>query len=130
MELNNFLSETDKPICTDSICMNGHGIRVAAISEIGPGTMMGFEVQGKYYLVANVEGDFHATDGLCSHRAGQLWKGKLDGYIVQCPRHGSRFDVRTGEVVSQVRIPLIGKARPLMTYPVSLEGGSIFIDIE
>jgi len=129
MELNNFLSETDKPMCTDSIYMNGHGIRVAAISEIGPGTMMGFEVQGKYYLVANVEGDFHVTDGLCSHRAGQLWKGKLDGHIVQCPRHGSRFDVRTGEVVSQVRIPLIGKAKKLATYQVSVVGEDVILNL-
>lgn len=105
-------------------------VKVAASPEIAPGTMMGFDIEGKYYLVANVEGSLYAMDGLCSHLGGQLWKGKLDGNIVQCPRHGSRYDIRTGEVVSQVRIPLIGKAKKLSTYPVFLEGEDVLIEVQ
>ncbi|MBN1109636.1 MAG: Rieske 2Fe-2S domain-containing protein, partial [Methanomassiliicoccales archaeon] len=86
---------------------------MAKVGEIPPGTMMGVDIGGKYYLIANVEGDFHAMDGLCSHMAGQLWKGALEGNVVKCPRHGSRFDVRTGEVISNPKIPLIGKAKPM-----------------
>lgn len=95
--------------------------------EIAPGSMIGLDIKGDYYLVANVDGKLYAMDGLCSHMAGQLWKGKLEGYVVKCPRHGSRFDLRTGEVVGQVRIPLIGKARPLRTYPVRVEGEDVFL---
>ena len=105
------------------------GIKVAKTSEIAPGTMMGVEIEGERYLIANVDGKYHAIDGLCSHLAGQLWKGRLEGAVVQCPRHGSRFDVRTGEVVGQVRIPLIGKAKPLRTYPIEVRGEELFIEL-
>jgi nitrite reductase/ring-hydroxylating ferredoxin subunit len=104
-------------------------VKVAKVPEIPPGTMMGVEVKGAYFVVANVQGEFHAMDGTCSHLGGQLWKGTLEGFVVKCPRHGSRFDLRTGEVVSQVRIPLIGKARPLRTYLVSVDGEDVSIDI-
>ena len=107
--------------------MSGNGVKVARVEEIPPGTMMGIDIKGEYYLLANVDGKLFAMDGLCSHMAGQLWKGKLDGHVVQCPRHGSRFDVRTGEVVSQVRIPLIGKAKKLGKYEVTVEGEDIFL---
>ncbi len=105
------------------------GIKVAKTSEIPPGTMIGIGIKGIYYLIANVEGKFYAMDGTCSHLGGQLWKGTLDGFVVKCPRHGSRFDLRTGEVVSQLRIPLIGKAKPLRTYPVLIDGEDLSIDI-
>ncbi|HUT27097.1 MAG TPA: Rieske 2Fe-2S domain-containing protein [Methanomassiliicoccales archaeon] len=104
-------------------------IKVAKTQEISSGTMMGIEIKGNYYLIANVDGKFYAMDGTCSHMAGQLWKGTLDGFVVKCPKHGSRFDLRTGAVVSQVKIPLIGKAKPLKTYPLSISGDDISIDI-
>lgn len=105
------------------------GIKVAKTSEIVPGNMMGVEIDSKRYLIANVDGKYHAMDGTCSHMAGQLWKGKLEGAVVQCPRHGSRFDVRTGEVVSQVKIPLIGKAKPLRTYQIEVRGDDLYIEL-
>ncbi len=104
-------------------------VKVAKRSELSTGTMMGVEIEGEYYLLANVDGKLFAMTGLCSHMAGRLWEGTLEGYVVKCPRHGSRFDVRTGEVVSQVRIPLIGKAKRLSTYPVVLEGEDVLIEI-
>ncbi len=103
-------------------------VEIAKTSEIPPGTMMGIDVKGTYYLIANVADEYFAMDGICSHLAGQLWKGTLTDYIVKCPKHGSRFDVRTGEVVSQVKIPLIGKAKPLRTYVLSVKDGAIFLD--
>jgi 3-phenylpropionate/trans-cinnamate dioxygenase ferredoxin subunit len=91
--------------------------------------MMGLDIEGRYMLLANVDGKLYAMDGLCSHMAGRLWEGTLEGSIVKCPKHGSRFDVRTGEVVSQVKIPLIGKARPMKTYKTSIEGEDVLIEI-
>jgi len=90
---------------------------------------MGLDIEGRYMLLANVDGKLYAMDGLCSHMAGRLWEGTLEGSIVKCPKHGSRFDVRTGEVVSQVKIPLIGKARPMKTYKTSIEGEDVLIEI-
>lgn len=104
-------------------------IKVAKLTEMPPGSLMGVEVEGKYFLLANVNGALFAMDGLCSHMAGRLWEGTLEGTVVKCPRHGSRFDVRTGEVVSQVKIPLIGKAKPMKTYRTVIEGQDVLIDL-
>jgi len=91
--------------------------------------MIGLEIEGKRILLANVDGNVHAMDGLCSHMAGRLWEGTLEGHVVKCPKHGSRFDVRTGEVVSQVRIPLIGKAKPLETFRTVVDGEDVLIEM-
>jgi nitrite reductase/ring-hydroxylating ferredoxin subunit len=104
-------------------------VKVAKLPEVPPGSMMGLDIEGRYMLLANVDGKLYAMDGLCSHMAGRLWEGTLEGSIVKCPKHGSRFDVRTGEVVSQVKIPLIGKARPMKTYKTSIEGEDVLIEI-
>jgi len=90
---------------------------------------MGVEIEGEYYLLANVDGTLYAMNGLCSHMAGRLWEGTLEGNVVKCPKHSSGFDVRTGEVVSQVRIPLTGKAKPLGTYKTLVEGEDVFIEL-
>ena len=46
-------------------------------------------------------GRFWATDDRCTHDGGQLVAGRLEGYTIICPRHGARFDIRTGEVLSR-----------------------------
>jgi 3-phenylpropionate/trans-cinnamate dioxygenase ferredoxin subunit len=104
-------------------------VKAANVSELPPGSMMGLEIEEKRILLANVQGMFYAMEGLCSHMAGRLWEGTLEGYIVKCPKHGSRFDLRTGEVVSQVRIPLIGKAKPLGVYKTSVDGEDVMVEI-
>jgi nitrite reductase/ring-hydroxylating ferredoxin subunit len=66
--------------------------------------------------VFNVGGCFYATEGKCTHRKGELSKGKLDGSTVTCPKHGAQFNVTTGDV-------LRGPAEiPLKTYRVSVDG--------
>jgi len=58
--------------------------------------MKGFSAGGKDILVANIDGKYYAIGGKCTHMHGDLSKGKLEGKVVTCPRHGSRFDVTTG----------------------------------
>lgn len=103
-------------------------VKVASKSELGSNKMMGLEVKGSYMLLANVEGEYFAIDGLCSHAKGKLWEGSLMAPIVKCPRHGSEFDLRTGKLVKKPRIPL-SKARDLNRYDVMVEGEEIFLDI-
>jgi 3-phenylpropionate/trans-cinnamate dioxygenase ferredoxin subunit len=103
-------------------------VRVAAKSELGANKMMGLDLQGRYILLANINGEYHAMDGLCSHLKGRLWEGSLMGNIVKCPRHGSEFDILTGKVVKKPRIPL-AKAKDLDRYEVTIEGEDIFLDL-
>lgn len=71
--------------------------------------------------VFNVDGQFFATQNKCTHMGGPLCEGSLWGDIVQCPWHGSEFNVRTGEVVS-------GPATvPVKTYKVSVQDGIISV---
>ena len=65
------------------------------------------ELGGEEVLVANVGGVFHAIGNRCTHRGGDLSAGRLEGRVVTCPRHGSRFDVTTGEALSGPKVLLL-----------------------
>jgi 3-phenylpropionate/trans-cinnamate dioxygenase ferredoxin subunit len=79
-------------------------VEVAQVNEVPAGTMKSCLVEGKRILISNVEGRFYAINGTCTHAGGDLSKGKLEGKIVTCPRHGSKFDVTTGKCISGPRI--------------------------
>ncbi len=61
--------------------------------------MIGVENAGKRILVANVNGQYYAIGNTCTHRGCTVSEGILTGDKVQCPCHGSTFNVRTGDVV-------------------------------
>ena len=103
--------------------------RIGRIEDFKGTGMRRIEVEGHIILLIHMNHAFYAIDGLCSHKKGDLSKGTLEGFIVRCPVHGSEFDIRTGEVVKNVKLPLIGKAKNLQAYDISLDGGEIFIDI-
>ena len=103
--------------------------KVANKADLAPGAMRAVEVNGKVLVLANVDGRFWAMEGICSHKGGRLAEGKLQGVNVICPVHRSTFDVRTGKVVSNVKIPLIGKASDLRVYNVSMEGDEVMVDV-
>ena len=102
--------------------------RIGKTSEISPNNMMGVDIKGKFVLIANVEGKYFGMQGKCSHAGGNLWEGKLDGFVVKCPRHGSEFDVRTGKVLKGPWVPF-GKAKDLPIYGVIVEGDELFADL-
>lgn len=104
-------------------------ITVGKRTDLIPGTMREVEAGGKTIVLANVDGRFWAMEGICSHKGGRLAQGKLEGMNVVCPLHRSAFDVRTGKVASNVKIPLIGKASDLRVYNVTLEGEEVMVDV-
>jgi nitrite reductase/ring-hydroxylating ferredoxin subunit len=83
--------------------------------NIPPSQMKEVEVNGEKICLANVEGKYYAIGNVCTHLGGPLAQGKLEGYEVQCPWHGSRFDIRTGKVV---RPPAV-RSEP--TYEIKIE---------
>ena len=68
----------------------------AAVPE---GEVTAFGVGQREVAVANVEGDLHAFDDVCTHQQCSLAEGELDGPTVECPCHGSQFDVTSGAVL-------------------------------
>ncbi len=96
-------------------------IKVAKVSELQPGKMKRVDINGRRILLANVDGRFYATDDTCSHEEASLSEGFLKGELVKCPLHGSRFNVRTGEVLEEPA------QENLRTYPVQLDGDGVLI---
>lgn len=74
-------------------------VAVLGESELGEGEMKKVEANGVPVLLVRRGGEIHAIAHTCSHLGGPLSEGKLEGDVVQCPWHGSRFNIRDGSVV-------------------------------
>jgi glycine betaine catabolism B len=90
-------------------------VKVAETKDIQPSQMKAFEVDGEKVCVANIEGKYYAIGNVCTHLGGPLAEGKLEGYEVECPWHGSKFDLRSGK---QTRPPAM---RPEPVYEVKVD---------
>jgi len=93
-------------------------------SEIPQGTQKVYTVKGKRIAVYNVQGEFYATEDICSHDGGPLAEGTLEAFEIECPRHGARFDVRTGQPQC---MPALTSIR---SYIVWVEDEIIYIKME
>ena len=83
----------------------GGFVRVCKVSDLSdPGRTI-VQAGDRTVALFQVAGQFWATDDRCTHDGGQLAAGRLEGYTIICPRHGARFDVRTGEVSLAGRPP-------------------------
>lgn len=96
-------------------------VKVAAVSELPPGGKILAEVEGRAIAVFQVEGAFYAIDDVCTHDGGPLAEGELQGYEIRCPRHGARFDVRSGKALC---FPAF---EPVTTHAVEVRGGDLFV---
>ena len=102
------------------------------------------EVQNEELLIVNVRGEIYAISDRCGHMGVSLFYGELDGYNIECPLHGTQFNVQTGEVANLesrkpklkflkddldallkgLGLPLV-KIKPLKIYKVKVENGVI-----
>jgi 3-phenylpropionate/trans-cinnamate dioxygenase ferredoxin subunit len=96
-------------------------IRVASASDLAPGEKVLVEYQGTPVGLFNIDGEFYAIHDICTHDGGPLVEGELYGNVIVCPRHGARFDVKTGAVRS------LPAYRPVPTYRVKIEGDDVLI---
>lgn len=74
-------------------------VTVAHVQDIPPGTGRTVDVRGIWIALYNVDGTFYAIDNACPHAGGPLGEGKLNGTVVECPWHGWKFSVVSGERV-------------------------------
>ena len=98
-------------------------VAVAKASEIPVGQFKPVEALGKRLLVCHIESGFYAVDDTCTHDDGPLADGWLEGDAIECPRHGARFDVRTGKVLC------LPAAVPITAYPVTVDGDDIKVSV-
>ena len=98
-------------------------VGVAQVSDLPNGERLYLTIDELSIVVFNIAGEYFAIADLCSHDNGPLGDGDLDGMQIICPRHGARFDIRTGKVLS---LPAIVN---IPAYPVRVLDGEIQIGL-
>jgi nitrite reductase/ring-hydroxylating ferredoxin subunit/uncharacterized membrane protein len=98
-------------------------VLAARTDELQPNQMKLVRVGDRRIVLARTDEGFAAFDDRCTHRGGSLAGGATMCGVVQCPWHGSQFDVRSGQVKA-------GPAKEaIVTYPVTVEGGDVMIQV-
>ena len=96
-------------------------VKVAALAAIPPGAKLLAEVDGRAIALFNVEGTIYAIDDVCTHDGGPLAEGDFHDHEVRCPRHGARFDIRTGRPLC---LPAV---EPVTTHCVEVRGEDVYV---
>ena len=98
-------------------------IRVDKVSDLpDPGKTV-VEVGDRLVALFRVGGEFWAIDDLCTHDGGPLAEGELVDHEIACPRHGARFDIRTGRALS------MPATRATVSHEVKVEEGEVFVRV-
>ena len=115
----------------------GDFMEAGKAGDFKDGTKKKVTVGGREILLVRVGDSYYAVGNRCPHMGGELAAGQLEGTVVTCPLHGSRFDVRDGSVVRWLKgsglFSAVGKVfkrpRPLPAYNVRIDGDTILIEV-
>jgi len=97
-------------------------IKIARVEDIPPGERLWHDFAEETVVVFNVGGEFFCIADRCTHDDGPLEDGELDDHEIECPRHGARFDIRTGKALS------LPATSPVPTFAVKVENGDIYVE--
>jgi 3-phenylpropionate/trans-cinnamate dioxygenase ferredoxin subunit len=98
-------------------------ISVATVDDLPSGHRIILDVDGEPIAVFNIAGEYFAISDICSHDEGSIAEGDLVGHSIECPRHGARFDLRTGKAQS---LPAVVD---IPAYPVRVVGDEIRVGL-
>lgn len=100
-------------------------VKIATISDIPQNGMRAFEYNGRRIAIFNAAGNYYATDDTCSHDDASLTEGwyEPEDETVECPMHGSRFNIKTGQALT---LPAF---EPIAVYSVRIEGDDVFVEL-
>jgi 3-phenylpropionate/trans-cinnamate dioxygenase ferredoxin subunit len=96
-------------------------VKVARCPEVPAGGKKLAEVDGRPIALFNVDGKYFAIDDVCTHDGGPLAEGELSGCEIMCPRHGARFDVRTGKALS------MPATEPVAVHATEIRGDDVYV---
>jgi len=96
-------------------------IDVEAAENLIQGGVSLVDVNGIEVAIFNIAGRFYAIEDVCTHDGGTLADGEVQGFEIECPRHGARFDIRTGRVTAPPAW------EDISTYPVRIRNGRVQI---
>ena len=99
--------------------MNGW-IRVCATADLLPGEFQSAYDGDTAIAVFNIDGDYYAIEDVCTHDGGELAGGPIEGFEVECVRHGAKFDLRTGAATCPPAYI------PTVKFPVLVDQGAVW----
>lgn len=96
-------------------------VKAISLKELPPGASAQIHVQGRDIALFNVDGQIYAIDDHCSHAEAPLSDGVVHGCEIECPLHGARFDLKTGENLTPPAL------EPVDTFEIKIEGDDVYI---
>ena len=99
-------------------------VKVCEVDELAPGEKKQLDLDGLEVAVFNVEGEYYVIEDVCTHDGAPLCHGKFSGEEIACPRHGARFNVKTGAAMCMPAV------EPVETYAVKIDGSDILIEVD
>ena len=112
-------------------------VEVATVNDIHRGSLNRVRIGGCDIVLARSGDRYFCADNLCPHLKGDLSQGTLQGSVITCPEHHSKFDLTDGHVIrwtdlTGIKLVLaknVRPPRPLVTHAVKVEGGKIFVEL-
>ncbi|TWU45834.1 3-phenylpropionate/cinnamic acid dioxygenase ferredoxin subunit [Novipirellula aureliae] len=99
-------------------------IKVATTSSVPPGRGILVDADGLLLALFNIDGVFYAIDDACPHQGAPLSEGAVRGCVVICPWHAAEFEIPTGKLLCAPG------TRDVQTYPVTIDGDDVMVDID
>lgn len=96
---------------------------VAKLSDLTAAGKLMLEVEDRLVVLLSIEGQVFCIDDVCTHDGGPLGEGELCGHEIACPRHGARFDVRTGRACT------MPATEDTLVHEVKVEGDDVFVRV-
>src|SRR5262245_42334621 len=100
-------------------------VKIAKVQDIPDNEARAFEYDDRRIALYHCGSQFYATTDICSHAYAELSEGFLDcdDCTIECPLHGSRFDIRTGAVLS------LPAYEPITVFPTRVEGDDVLVEL-
>ena len=96
-------------------------VPVAKLSEFAGNQKISLEVNDHYVILVQLDGSIYCLDDVCTHDGGTLGEGEIDANCLVCPRHGGKFDIRTGEATC------MPATEPTTKHEVRIDGDQILV---
>ncbi len=98
-------------------------VKVANRGDLANGAKSLIEVDDRLVILFRIGDDFFCIDDVCTHDGGTLSDGAHEGCEIECPRHGAKFDVRTGKAIS------MPATQNTVAHEVKVDGDDILVKI-
>jgi 3-phenylpropionate/trans-cinnamate dioxygenase ferredoxin subunit len=98
-------------------------VQVAQVSDVTNSGKLILEVDDRMVVLLHINEQFFCIDDVCTHDGGPLGEGTLCGYELACPRHGAKFDVRSGAALT------MPATEATVVHEVKIEGDNVFVRI-